>query len=165
LLIESLNPVGRCIKKKNSSVNDSQSEKGQCELEGWCPVPDDHNIPTPSRDSLNFTIFIKNIIENPRFGVVRDNTMVLVSYLKRCNYDPHMDTTCPVFRIGTILDIVDPDRREQESLLQFGGVIHIKIHWNCNLDKPLDQCNPHYSFERLDYRYRSEAVSYGAFER
>lgn len=35
------------------------------------------------------------------------------------------------------------------SLLQ-GGVIGVIISWNCNLDLPDAECNPHYSFRRLD---------------
>lgn len=35
------------------------------------------------------------------------------------------------------------------ALLQ-GGVIGVIISWDCNLDLPDTECNPRYSFRRLD---------------
>ncbi len=42
-----------------------------------------------------------------------------------------------------------------------GGVIGIKIGWICDLDKSDDQCNPSYSFTRLDAMSQKNAVSPG----
>jgi hypothetical protein len=56
-------PTGKCI---NSSV---VSNVTVCEIKGWCPAEhdnlrfEDHMI----RNSLNFTIFIKNDIEFKKF--------------------------------------------------------------------------------------------------
>jgi len=68
---------------------------------------------------------------------------------------------CPIFRVGTLLDMVEPDLTEQVQMLKYGGVIRVKIDWICNLDKPLDQCSPHYSFGRLDAPFKHESSSYG----
>jgi hypothetical protein len=134
---------------------------GRCELEGWCPVENDVNIPNPIRDALNFTIFVKNFIEFPRFQVIRKNIQQNASYLKKCNFDPIKHKLCPIFRVGTLLDIVEPDPYEQTQMLKLGGVIRVKIDWNCNLDKPLHQCIPEYTFERLDRRHNEESFSKG----
>jgi hypothetical protein len=46
-------------------------------------------------------------------------------------------------------------------MLKLGGVIRIKIDWNCNLDKALNYCQPEYSFRRLDAKYKEESFSHG----
>jgi len=155
------NYLGRCLRKNNFLISSSQSIIGLCELEGWCPVENDADIPEPIRDALNFTIFVKNFIEFPRFKVIRKNIDQTVSYLKKCNYDSDKNKICPIFRVGTLLDIVEPDRVEQNSMLKHGGVIRVKIDWKCNLDKSLDQCLPEYSFKRLDDRFDNLSFSQG----
>jgi hypothetical protein len=112
-------------------------------------VENDRNVPKPIRDALNFTIFVKNFIEFPRFKVIRKNIEQDPSYLKKCNYNA-THKICPIFRVGTILDMVEEDQEEQTQMLTLGGVIRVKIDWKCNLDKPLDECLPEYSFGRLD---------------
>ena len=91
--------------------------------------------------------------------------MVLdASYLKRCNYDPVGNRICPVFRLGTILDIVESDPYQQKMILKTGGVILMKIDWYCNLDRSLYYCQPSYSFQRLDH-YESGSFFAGFRER
>ncbi|CAF4304206.1 unnamed protein product [Rotaria sp. Silwood2] len=153
--------TGRCLINKKSEKNNSQPTIGRCELEGWCPVENDLNIPKPIRDALNFTIFVKNFIEFPRFKVIRKNIQQNTSYLKKCNYDPIMHKICPIFRVGTLLNIVEPDSDEQQHMLTSGGVIRVKIEWKCNLDKSVDYCVPEYSFKRLDGPYKEESFSPG----
>ncbi|CAF3952114.1 unnamed protein product [Rotaria sp. Silwood2] len=153
--------TGRCLKKNASLTNNFQSTTGLCELEGWCPVENDLNIPNPIRDALNFTIFVKNFIEFPLFKVIRKNILGDKNYLKTCNYEPIANKLCPIFRVGTLLDIVEPNSYEQTQMLKLGGVIRVKIHWDCNLDKPLDLCKPEYSFRRLDDSYREDSFSHG----
>jgi hypothetical protein len=129
------NYLGRCILKNDSRINSSQSRIGRCELEGWCPVEDDVNVPSPIRDALNFTIFIKNFIEFPRFQVRRKNIEASPNYLKNCNYDAVNHKICPIFKVKTILDIVEADPKEQTNMLTNGGVIRVKIDWkNIHLD-------------------------------
>lgn len=154
-------PSGRCFKTNDSLINDSLSMLGRCELEGWCPVENDLVIPNPILDALNFTIFIKNFIEFPRFRVIRKNIHANVNYLKRCNYHPDTDETCPIFRVKDILDIIEPNVTEQTLMLKLGGVIRVKIDWNCNLDKSLNRCQPEYSFGRLDAAFKEPSFSHG----
>ncbi|CAF1106408.1 unnamed protein product [Rotaria sp. Silwood1] len=153
--------TGRCLTNKKTEKNNSQSVIGRCELEGWCPVENDRNIPQPIRDALNFTIFVKNFIEFPRFKVIRKNIQQNASYLKHCNYDPIRHKICPIFRVGTLLNIVEPDPEEQVQMLTYGGVIRVKIDWECNLDKSLNYCLPEYSFKRLDGPFKEESFSQG----
>jgi hypothetical protein len=124
-------------------------------------VENDRDIPKPIRDALNFTIFVKNFIEFPRFKVIRKNIQQDANYLKSCNYDPVYHKICPIFRVGTILDMVEPDLTEQTLMLKFGGVIRVKIDWKCNLDWPLEKCLPEYTFGRLDAPFKEESFSQG----
>ncbi|CAF3587678.1 unnamed protein product [Rotaria socialis] len=153
--------TGRCLINPKTVQNKSLSRIGRCELEGWCPVENDRDIPNPIRDALNFTIFVKNFIEFPRFKVIRKNIQQNASYLKKCNYDQANHKICPIFRVSTILDIVEPDPVEQMNMLKYGGVIRVKIDWKCNLDKLLEHCLPEYSFGRLDGPYKEETFSQG----
>ncbi|UJR23000.1 hypothetical protein I4U23_026026 [Adineta vaga] len=153
--------TGQCIKPSRSSINSSQTISGRCELEGWCPVENDTVVPNPIRDALNFTIFIKNFIEFPRFKVIRKNIQQSSDYLKACNYEKDEHPICPIFRVGTLLDIIESDPEEQENMLKLGGVIRVKIDWRCNLDKPLNQCLPEYSFGRLDAKFKEGSFSPG----
>jgi ATP P2X receptor len=147
--------------KNDSFINGSRSIMGLCELEGWCPVENDHDIPMPILDALNFTIFVKNFIEFPRFNVIRKNIQENATYLKRCQFDMKDHKICPIFRVGTLLDIVETNQTEQRLMLKFGGVIRVKIDWNCNLDKSLSYCVPEYSFGRLDALYKEPSFSHG----
>jgi hypothetical protein len=85
----------------------------------------DVNIPTPSQDTLNFSIFLKNVIVFPCFQLERSNIEHDKSYLKKDYYDPVDHSTCPIFLIDTLLDIVEPDPNEQRLMLQY-------VNW-CNL--------------------------------
>ena len=124
-------------------------------------MENDRDLPRPIRDAVNFTIFVKNFIEFPRFRVIRKNIDANVSYLKNCNYDLIQNRRCPIFRVGTVMDMVEPDRDEQMKMLTLGGVIRVKIDWKCNLDRPLSDCLPEYSFGRLDAQYKEETFSQG----
>ncbi len=148
--------LGHCIKLTNSSI------MGRCELEGWCPVENDTDIPEPILDALNFTIFIKNFIEFPRFNVIRKNIQANATYLKTCNFHPGEHEECPIFRVGDLLELVEKkNKTERIQMLKFGGVIRVKIDWNCNLDKSLDGCKPKYSFGRLDAPFTEPSFSHG----
>lgn len=40
-----------------------------------------------------------------------------------------------------------------------GGSIGILIEWNCNLDKDSSECNPEYTFTRLDMNLNNSVTS------
>lgn len=135
--------------------------EGRCEIEGWCPVENDEKMPEPIMDSLNFTIFVKNFVEFTRFNISRTNIFHSPDLIQKCRYHPNDDKFCPIFRVGDLLDIVEPDDDERYKMLKFGAVLRIKIDWMCNLDRGREQCKPEYSFGRLDSRFSEEQFSFG----
>ena len=135
--------------------------EGRCEMEGWCPVENDLEIPQPIYDSLNYTLNVQNFIEFTRFNISRRNVLNQSDYFRQCQYHPISDRWCPSFRIGDLLELVESDREEREKMLILGAVVRIKIDWMCNLDLGEEECRPEYSFGRLDSRSRDEQFSIG----
>ena len=135
--------------------------EGRCEIEGWCPVENDLVKPEPIMDSLNFTIFVKNFIEFTRFGVSKTNVIHESIAEGACLYHSKHNRLCPIFRLGDLLHIVEPDADERYRMLKAGGIVRIKIDWICNLDLGEEKCKPQYSFGRLDSRSVGEQFSFG----
>lgn len=125
---------------------------------GWCPVEDDSKESTIINEILNFTIFIKNFIEFPLFDVKHRN---MVDNLKPCVYDPINNSDCPIFRLNYILNEAEKNLKERQLMLRLGGVIRVKIDWDCNLDRNIKLCKPQYSFARLDTAFSEETFSPG----
>uniref|UniRef100_A0A8C9X3L4 P2X purinoceptor n=1 Tax=Sander lucioperca TaxID=283035 RepID=A0A8C9X3L4_SANLU len=115
---------------------------------------------TPMMEVENFTIFIKNSIRFPTFNYTKGNfpTTISEEYIKKCKFDMVNNTYCPIFRVG---DVVRYAQQNFTKLADKGGVIGIKIGWICDLDKSDDQCNPSYSFTRLDAMSQKSDVSPG----
>ncbi|TNN50546.1 P2X purinoceptor 3 [Liparis tanakae] len=105
-----------------------------CEIQGWCPAEID-------------TIETGNFL-----------TTLTDDYIKKCNFDMVNNPYCPIFRVG---DVVRYAQQNFTKLAEQGGVIGIKISWICDLDKSDDQCNPSYSFTRLDAMSQKNVVSPG----
>lgn len=142
--------TGKCIPSWDNKTH-------VCEVRAWCPVEVNLlplGVKTPLLgESQNFTVLIKNSIEFPLFGIRRRNVLnnSNSSYLSNCQYHPRDHPSCPVFRLGTIVDLAG--EKFQPIAVQ-GGVIAIVIHWDCNLDfDPETYCTPSYSFRRLDDPY------------
>ncbi|KAL3856151.1 hypothetical protein ACJMK2_010939, partial [Sinanodonta woodiana] len=207
--------TGNCI---NST---RQNNTKVCEVFAWCETEVEKDPPNPPvlSESSNFTVFIKNNVEFPKFGVKRRNIPSFTDaakYLKTCRYDSGSNSICPVFRLETITqgakivnyqdiatqhstplyyyksfnrscqmaamrniigynktelttcrfklnhppdkfcpifilsDIVSLAGERYDDMAQKGGVIQIVIQWDCNLDYSQDECNPAYTFRRLD---------------
>lgn len=139
-------------------VNSSQSENKVCEIYSWCPLENDTLAGTPLLTSAeNFTLFIKNNILFPKFGVSRSN--ILDSDLKRCRFNASDPTFkfCPIFVLN---DIVQFTSNHFDDLNKMGASIQIQITWDCNLDFDETACLPEYSFKRLDNN-RTTNVSEG----
>lgn len=131
-----------------------------CEIRGWCPAEVDTIKTIPMPEVEEFTIFIKNSIRFPTFNYTKGNFLpsITQAYIKTCNYDMENHTYCPIFKVG---DVVRYAQQNFTNLANKGGVIGIKIGWMCDLDKSDDQCNPEYSFTRLDAMSEKNAVSPG----
>ena len=121
-------------------------------------MEDDLRPPTVINEILNFTIFIKNFIEYPVFNIKHKN---MVENLRPCIFHPNSSKDCPIFSLDYIINEAEHDDHERELMLRYGGVIRVKIDWDCNLDRHISSCKPHYSFARLDAPYRDETFSVG----
>uniref|UniRef100_A0A4W5NL65 P2X purinoceptor n=1 Tax=Hucho hucho TaxID=62062 RepID=A0A4W5NL65_9TELE len=142
-------PTGRCV-RFNDTLN-------TCEIRGWCPAEIDYIKTHPMMEVENFTIFIKNSIRFPLFNFTKGNFLPTITpqYIKACNFDHENNTYCPIFRVGDVI------RYAHQNFTTLGGVIGIKIGWMCDLDKSEDECNPSYSFTRLDAMSEKNSVSPG----
>ncbi|KAM6118524.1 P2X purinoceptor 5 isoform 2-T2 [Phoenicopterus ruber ruber] len=119
--------------KTGRCFKDRDSIRGTCEILAWCPVE------KRSKPKTNV--------------LATDNE----SYLKSCRYSTE-HPYCPIFLLGNIVQRAGSDF--QEMALE-GGVIGIQIEWNCDLDKAPSECNPHYSFSRLDNKFAEKSISSG----
>uniref|UniRef100_A0A3B4UHV1 P2X purinoceptor n=1 Tax=Seriola dumerili TaxID=41447 RepID=A0A3B4UHV1_SERDU len=146
---------GRCLRKDENS-------NGTCEIYGWCPIERKFK---PHRGPLltnaeNFTIYIKNFIQFPKFKFSKSNVLETSddSYLKKCRYDEELHPYCPIFRLG---DITQRARYNFQDMSTFGGSIGIMISWNCDLDKGYSHCHPQYYFTRLDISVSNTTIATG----
>ncbi|CAF3917013.1 unnamed protein product [Rotaria sp. Silwood2] len=142
----------------NETTNITKTTTGFCEYAGWCPPEDDLTSTMPVQETLNFTIFIKNFIEFPEFGVKHKN---MVDNLQQCTFDPKNDTDCPIFTIDYIMKEAEKNITELNLMLRYGGVVRIKLDWDCNLDRNIKRCKPEYSFARLDVPFHEKPFSRG----
>lgn len=129
-----------------------------CEIYGWCPTEVD-SLPMPVQGfsdkvalldfAKDFTVLIKNQINFPKFKVQRQNIIGYKSRnaFKKCIYHKDENKQCPIFRLKDILKYAGENFTEMAFK---GGVIGINIDWDCNLDLSIEDCNPVYSFQRLD---------------
>ncbi|XP_038615174.1 P2X purinoceptor 5 isoform X2 [Tachyglossus aculeatus] len=137
--------TGRCLKLDENS-------KGTCEIIAWCPVEKKSRPKEPLLGkAANFTVYIKNSIKFPKFNFSKTNVLNTKSgsYLKSCHFGPE-NPYCPIFRLGSMVSW--SGNNFQQMALE-GGVIGVQIEWDCDLDKASSECNPRYSFSRLDNRF------------
>ncbi|KAM4620860.1 P2X purinoceptor 1-like isoform 1-T2 [Polymixia lowei] len=124
-------------------VNDTHT----CEVLTWCPIEDDRNVPDPPllMSAENYTLFIKNSITFPLFGVTRSNMVKSVD-ISKCLHDPKNAPLCPIFRLG---DIVQLSGLNFNTIAKVGGAIGVMVDWTCNLDLDITNCKPKYTFHGL----------------
>uniref|UniRef100_A0A6I8P627 P2X purinoceptor n=1 Tax=Ornithorhynchus anatinus TaxID=9258 RepID=A0A6I8P627_ORNAN len=145
--------TGRCLKLDENS-------KGTCEIIAWCPVEKKSRPKEPLLGkAANFTVYIKNSIKFPKFNFSKTNLLNTKSgsYLKSCHFGPG-NQYCPIFRLGSLVSW--SGNNFQQMALE-GGVIGVQIEWDCDLDKASSECNPHYSFSRLDNKFAEKSISSG----
>ena len=148
---------GTCNKATNS-----------CIIFGWCPVQDKRSSDIRIPNFLNFTVFIRNYVYFPNFPEATpkyahrnlgppDST---IPDINNCIYDPTVAkhnkslVFCPIFLLQTLLtnpDIIkDREPMDVDSIAQYGALVEISIHWECNLDFSIQNCIPEYKTRRLD---------------
>uniref|UniRef100_A0A8V0ZGJ8 P2X purinoceptor n=1 Tax=Gallus gallus TaxID=9031 RepID=A0A8V0ZGJ8_CHICK len=119
-----------------------------CEVLAWCPLHGGSSSESLAEMAAQFTILIKNHVRFPRFGFSKANIQAAEShYLKSCTFNATSALYCPIFRLGFLAEQAGEDFA---VLAEKGGVIGVIISWDCNLDLPDTECNPRYSFRRLD---------------
>ncbi|CAB3990047.1 P2X purinoceptor 4-like [Paramuricea clavata] len=153
--------TGKCIESDRP-----HAVSKMCEIETWCPV-ENNKLPMQGtnfgkplsnktclfEEAINFTISLKNTVRFPEFGVtVRniDDEHNDKDYLSKCEYN-HKDQQqrlCPKISLKTIFDEISGTAFNDTAIR--GGVVGIKITWDCNLDYDKHKCLPRYSFFRLD---------------
>ncbi|KAL2095775.1 hypothetical protein ACEWY4_007923 [Coilia grayii] len=146
--------TGQCLKKDGNS-------SGTCEIYGWCPIERTQRSHVPLLGKAeNFTIYMKNSIRFPRFSFFKSNVLETnnASYLKKCRYDESVHPYCPIFRLG---DIITRTGHKFQDMAQSGGAIGILINWDCDLDRDSSQCQPRYSFTRLDVNTSVSSITSG----
>nr|XP_057926346.1 P2X purinoceptor 2 isoform X1 [Doryrhamphus excisus] len=141
--------TGRCIRYYNRTFK-------TCEIQTWCPIEEYAVQREPALvEAINFTVFIRNSILFPKFGVLRGNIKGASNkrkrhkYLNKCHYDEEKEPYCPNFQLGYI---AHQARENFSELCRTGGVIGVFINWDCDLDLDPSRCKPKYSFRRLDLR-------------
>ncbi|XP_078716767.1 P2X purinoceptor 5-like [Lampetra fluviatilis] len=150
--------TGRCVAS-------GESGRRSCEVRAWCPVESGGGV-TPRHLILagaeNFTVFIKNSIHFPKFSFRKHNVLEGDGgdgdALKRCRYDAASAPDCPVFRLGDLVTSAGVTRFD--AIAVKGGVIGVRIGWQCDLDRPPSECVPTYAFSRLDTDAADVATGY-----
>ncbi|UJR22923.1 hypothetical protein I4U23_025951 [Adineta vaga] len=117
----------------------------------WFKLPSSHV--RYNYEALNYIIFIKHFVEFTQLGLIRHNLLskkITRQYLDTCEYDPDNHPLCPKFRLLKILQMIERNSSEYDSMFHYGSLIGIRISWKCNLDLSMKYCEPMYEFERLD---------------
>ncbi|CAL1573849.1 unnamed protein product [Knipowitschia caucasica] len=141
--------------KTGECINSTET----CEIQAWCPV---ESGPRPEEPLLmaseNFTVYIRNFIRFPKFEFSKSNVLETAdpNYLKNCTYDSETHPYCPIFHLGNLVSWTGNDFQEMAAK---GGSVGILIEWKCDLDKGYSECNPQYSFTRLDINTNSSATA------
>lgn len=111
--------------------------------------------PKINYQAFDYVLFVKNYVEftTPNFYLSNINSSVIPkSKIEDCEYDPKENPFCPKFRIIDILERIEDNATEHQSMFTNGSLIEIKINWQCNLDHNSKHCKPQYAFKRLDVR-------------
>ncbi|MBN3304290.1 P2RX2 protein, partial [Amia calva] len=144
--------TGRCVPYYNHTFK-------TCEIKSWCPIEEFAVVKEPClAEAVNFTVYIKNTIHFANLNVLRGNIeQNKTNYLDNCTYDEVTDMYCPIFKLGYI---ARKAKEKFSELCETGGVIGIYINWKCDLDLDPSECNPEYSFRRLDMRKNLHSSGY-----
>uniref|UniRef100_A0A668VV30 P2X purinoceptor n=1 Tax=Oreochromis aureus TaxID=47969 RepID=A0A668VV30_OREAU len=154
-------PTGHNRPQCGKCIRNNENSNGTCEIFGWCPTEKDIKPQKPLlKNAENFTIYVKNFIQFPKFSFSKSNILKTTdqSYLKKCRYDKKQYPYCPIFRLGDITRRAGCNFQDMATL---GGAIGIVIQWDCDLDKGTSHCNPEYQFTRLDATVSNKSIAAG----
>uniref|UniRef100_A0A7M4EZT9 P2X purinoceptor n=1 Tax=Crocodylus porosus TaxID=8502 RepID=A0A7M4EZT9_CROPO len=141
--------TGKCV-QYNATIK-------TCQVSAWCPVESVKSPPVPAllKSAENFTVLIKNNIHFPKFNYTANN--ILPKFNITCTFNKITAPTCPIFRLG---DILQATGENFSDMAVQGGIMGIEINWDCNLDKWFHHCSPKYSFRRLDDKTTKDYPGY-----
>ena len=125
-----------------------------CMIRSWCDFErDDISVEHRVNFTDKFTVFIKNHVHFPKYRVSKSNLMSRTNedYLRACYKSLSPDKHCPIFKINHIVNLAHTNNDETlaSEIWKSGGVIAIRIKWDCNLDLSAE-CEPEYIFNRVD---------------
>lgn len=166
-------PVGKPFLLGHGLTNGTcDTSTSTCFVQAWCPIENDDLTTNYTYQRLlgidDFTILIKNFVYFKFYQIRRHNILEDASenFLDTCQYDPESSPFCPVFRIRDIINIVNEragspsDGVAEEDIFLIGGVIAIRISWDCDFDYNPKSCKPLYQFDRLDNKNRNTSKGY-----
>ena len=128
-----------------------------CFVKAWCPLEKDSLATSYAvlNGTKDFTVLIKSHVFFPYYKKTRSNIIESTNktYLQGCLYDAGPNAFCPIFKLDYIVREAQRNSDasgDYDSLAIEGGVVSIRISWNCNFDHDETRCKPEYSFDRLD---------------
>ena len=114
----------------------------KCQVYSWCPLEDD-SIRTVLNNVGSFTVFVKNDIRFPAFNIETTNAK---------DYENTGSLTFGknLFSIDDMLYDATNGEANVSQLATKGAILLIDIDWTCNFDLDLEECEPTFTFERID---------------
>jgi hypothetical protein len=112
---------------------------GYCQLYAWCPL--ENEGPTVKNNTLagiqQFSIFVRSTVRFPKWNGIMANNANGTTTTKNYN----------LFLVG---DMIEATGYKYEDFSMLGGAIAVVVHWDCNLDRDIQYCQPNFSFVRVD---------------
>jgi len=108
-----------------------------CEVNAWCPIEDDTFQEANVINGVDqFTVFVRSNVEFQKFGIsVANDKGTEVTF----NYNLY-SLEMMLAATGYTYDDVKAE----------GAMLLGIVNWDCNFDKPADECDPEFEFIRLD---------------
>jgi len=110
------------------------SATGFCQLQAWCPLENEKQAVTVENVE-NWKVFVKANVYFPNFGV------------ERTNVDGKTVDGLNLFSVAYILE---QSGYNYSQVANTGAVILISINYDCDLNRPVSQCQPQFRFSRID---------------
>eukprot|EP00475_Leptophrys_vorax_P039222 TRINITY_DN7045_c0_g1_i1.p1 TRINITY_DN7045_c0_g1~~TRINITY_DN7045_c0_g1_i1.p1 ORF type:complete len:388 (-),score=93.47 TRINITY_DN7045_c0_g1_i1:379-1542(-) len=109
-----------------------------CEINAWCPVEDEDSATPVNFSNVNkWTLFIRTNAYWPDYNFGRSNT--------ENGGKPTLGVN-----LFTLEDMVGRTGYQFNDVTQKGAVILISMKFDCNLDNPKEDCEPSFTFTRVD---------------
>lgn len=118
------------------------SANNRCEMYSWCPLENDSN-PDIVNGVGDFTAFVKVDINFHAFDVSRNNY-----------YDKYGSSPTDGYNLFSVDEMLsaatDGEVTSASDIAEDGAIVLVTSTWDCNLDHSEEECNPEFSFQRID---------------